>query len=299
MERDDAMLNSKEVARILDLSPDTVNEFARKSILPGFKKGRQWRFRKRDIASFKRQLRGDDSGLSAAGPRSVARASNGVPMPILESTTTPIRASSTTSFRTSTTGLRAYLLSAHRRGDPRANIPAGAKVLEVGVGTGLSLDAYPPHCQVTGVDLAPDMLEHAQEQIDRNGWRHITVMEMDAMDLKFAGQHVRLRHGVSRRQRRARRGALDARSAARLQARRHDRRDQPLPQPQQAAGGARPPAGADHAALGLAHARAATRSSAACRSSSSASTRPRALAVHDRRGAQQQGGAGRRQCRGS
>ena len=58
MERDDAMLNSKEVAHILDLSPDTVNEFARKSILPAVKKGRQWRFRRRDIASFKRQLRG-------------------------------------------------------------------------------------------------------------------------------------------------------------------------------------------------------------------------------------------------
>ena len=58
MERDDALLNSKDVARILDLSPDTVNEYARKSILPGTKKGRQWRFRRRDIASFKRQLRG-------------------------------------------------------------------------------------------------------------------------------------------------------------------------------------------------------------------------------------------------
>ena len=59
MERDDAILNSKDVARILDLSPDTVNEYARKSILPAFKKGRQWRFRKRDIALFKRQLRGE------------------------------------------------------------------------------------------------------------------------------------------------------------------------------------------------------------------------------------------------
>lgn len=58
MERDEGMLNSKEVARILDLSPDTVNEYARKSILPGVKKGRQWRFRRHDIASFKRQLRG-------------------------------------------------------------------------------------------------------------------------------------------------------------------------------------------------------------------------------------------------
>ena len=58
MEKDEAILNSKEVARILDMSPDTVNEFARKSILPAFKTGRQWRFRRRDIASFKRQLRG-------------------------------------------------------------------------------------------------------------------------------------------------------------------------------------------------------------------------------------------------
>jgi excisionase family DNA binding protein len=59
MEPDDTILNSKDVARLLDVSPDTVNEFARKSILPGFKKGRQWRFRKRDIAMFKRRLQGD------------------------------------------------------------------------------------------------------------------------------------------------------------------------------------------------------------------------------------------------
>ena len=55
---DDTLLNSKQVAEILDCSPDTVNEFARKSILPAFKRGRQWRFRRRDITSFKRQLRG-------------------------------------------------------------------------------------------------------------------------------------------------------------------------------------------------------------------------------------------------
>jgi len=58
LDTEDILLNSKEAARILDCSPDTVNEFARKSVLPGVKKGRQWRFRKRDITSFKRQLRG-------------------------------------------------------------------------------------------------------------------------------------------------------------------------------------------------------------------------------------------------
>jgi excisionase family DNA binding protein len=57
-DKDDILLNSREVAFLLDLSPDTVNEFARRNILPAFKKGRQWRFRKRDIASFKRHMRG-------------------------------------------------------------------------------------------------------------------------------------------------------------------------------------------------------------------------------------------------
>jgi phosphatidylethanolamine/phosphatidyl-N-methylethanolamine N-methyltransferase len=66
------------------------------------------------------------------------------------------------------------------------NIERGARVLEVGVGTGLSFNAYPAHCQVTGIDLAPEMLEQAQEKIDQNGWRHLQVMEMDALNLKFA-----------------------------------------------------------------------------------------------------------------
>jgi phosphatidylethanolamine/phosphatidyl-N-methylethanolamine N-methyltransferase len=63
------------------------------------------------------------------------------------------------------------------------DIPAGARVLELGVGTGLSLDAYPHHCSVTGVDLAPDMLERAQDRVNRNGWRHITLQQGDALNL--------------------------------------------------------------------------------------------------------------------
>jgi|GEM_PF-6135472 len=57
-DKDDILLNSREVAFLLDLSPDTVNELARRNVIPAFKKGRQWRFRKRDVTSFKRQLKG-------------------------------------------------------------------------------------------------------------------------------------------------------------------------------------------------------------------------------------------------
>lgn len=55
-EKDDILLNSRQVAELLDLSPDTVNELARRQVLPGVKRGRQWRFHRRDIVAFKRQL---------------------------------------------------------------------------------------------------------------------------------------------------------------------------------------------------------------------------------------------------
>jgi phosphatidylethanolamine/phosphatidyl-N-methylethanolamine N-methyltransferase len=64
-------------------------------------------------------------------------------------------------------------------------IPSGAKVLEVGAGTGTSFPAYPTHCEITGVDLAPDMLARARRKIQENGWTHLKVMEMNALDLQF------------------------------------------------------------------------------------------------------------------
>ena len=64
-------------------------------------------------------------------------------------------------------------------------IPRGAKVLEVGAGTGTSFPAYPTHCQVTGIDLAPDMLTRARQKIAENGWTHIRVLEMNALALDF------------------------------------------------------------------------------------------------------------------
>jgi len=64
-------------------------------------------------------------------------------------------------------------------------IPRGARVLELGVGTGASFPAYPPHCEVIGVDVAPDMLARAKEKIRDNGWTHLKVSKMDALNLDF------------------------------------------------------------------------------------------------------------------
>ena len=54
-EKEEVLLNSRQVAALLELSPDTVNELARKNILPGVKRGRQWRFCQQDITLFKKQ----------------------------------------------------------------------------------------------------------------------------------------------------------------------------------------------------------------------------------------------------
>lgn len=64
-------------------------------------------------------------------------------------------------------------------------IEPGASVLEVGVGTGLALSAYPTDCHVTGVDLAPDMLERARRKVEHEGWQHIDLAVGDAQELDF------------------------------------------------------------------------------------------------------------------
>lgn len=66
------------------------------------------------------------------------------------------------------------------------DLPAGATVLEVGVGTGTSFPAYPSHCRVTGIDQAPLMLARAREKIAQNNWHHLEVREMDALNLTFS-----------------------------------------------------------------------------------------------------------------
>ena len=60
------------------------------------------------------------------------------------------------------------------------------RVLEVGVGTGLSLPDYDKRLEIVGIDLSPDMLEKARERVASEDLGHVTGLhEMDAADLKF------------------------------------------------------------------------------------------------------------------
>ena len=59
------------------------------------------------------------------------------------------------------------------------------RVLEVGVGTGISLDAYPPYVRLVGIDASTDMLGHAVAKIKENAWGHMEVRQGDAQQLDF------------------------------------------------------------------------------------------------------------------
>ena len=62
----------------------------------------------------------------------------------------------------------------------------GQRVLDLGVGTGLSLPLYPHNVHVTGVDLSDSMLREAQRKVRQEGLDHVTLLEMDAGQLAFA-----------------------------------------------------------------------------------------------------------------
>ncbi len=60
------------------------------------------------------------------------------------------------------------------------------RVLEVGVGTGLSLPCYGSHLTITGIDLSPEMLAKAQDKVERKSLGNVVALhEMDASALAF------------------------------------------------------------------------------------------------------------------
>lgn len=64
------------------------------------------------------------------------------------------------------------------------------RVLEIGVGTGLSLHRYKGQLDVTGIDVSPDMLDKARLKVAEKGLTHVTrISEMDARTLAFPDDH--------------------------------------------------------------------------------------------------------------
>jgi phosphatidylethanolamine/phosphatidyl-N-methylethanolamine N-methyltransferase len=74
-----------------------------------------------------------------------------------------------------------------RRAAARAARAVGGKILEVGVGTGLSFDDYDASIEITGIDLSRPMLAKARAKMASGRYPYVKdVLEMDAHRMTFA-----------------------------------------------------------------------------------------------------------------
>lgn len=79
----------------------------------------------------------------------------------------------------------AFTRTGRRRLVAAANAGSGS-VLEVGVGTGLSLRHYARHLAVTGIDFSAEMLAKAEARVAAEGLTHVVALRrMDARALDF------------------------------------------------------------------------------------------------------------------
>ena len=69
----------------------------------------------------------------------------------------------------------------------RMDCRPGERILEVGVGTGLSLSLYPPNVEVTGIDLSREMLARARARRRRQRLNQVVALRlMNAEHMQFA-----------------------------------------------------------------------------------------------------------------
>ena len=70
-----------------------------------------------------------------------------------------------------------------------AAMACGPRILEAGVGTGLSLGYYRPDSEVYGVDLSEDMLRRARDKVASRGLSHVKSLQvMDVCRLGYADE---------------------------------------------------------------------------------------------------------------
>src|SRR3972149_5329885 len=65
------------------------------------------------------------------------------------------------------------------------NVKPNEKILEVGVGTGLSLPLYPKEVDITGIDISQEMLDKAEAKKQYYGLSNINLYNMDASSMNF------------------------------------------------------------------------------------------------------------------
>ena len=76
----------------------------------------------------------------------------------------------------------------------------GDRVLDLGIGTGMSLLDYDPGLRVTGLDLSAGMLAKARDKVGARGFTHVGLVQGNALATPFADatfDQVMISHTIS------------------------------------------------------------------------------------------------------
>ncbi len=65
------------------------------------------------------------------------------------------------------------------------DIQPGEKILEVGIGTGISLPLYPKYAGVVGIDISQDMIKQAEEKKQSLDFSNVRLCITDASKMAF------------------------------------------------------------------------------------------------------------------
>lgn len=80
------------------------------------------------------------------------------------------------------------------------NIADDDWVLDLGIGTGQSLNFYPRKGRVVGIDLSDGMLREARKKVRENDLNHVALVQANALQLPFPDDcfdHVFISHVIS------------------------------------------------------------------------------------------------------
>jgi len=86
------------------------------------------------------------------------------------------------------------------RGISHMAINPGDQVLDLGIGTGASLDFYPSHARIVGIDLSGGMLRECRKKLQQKRLAPAQLFQANALELPFrdnAFDHVFISHVIS------------------------------------------------------------------------------------------------------
>jgi phosphatidylethanolamine/phosphatidyl-N-methylethanolamine N-methyltransferase len=92
------------------------------------------------------------------------------------------------------------LVARQRRAIAELHLQPGDRVLDLGIGTGMTLLHYPRDVEVVGLDLSGGMLQRARQKVHEGGMSNVQLIQADALATPFADasfDHILITHVIS------------------------------------------------------------------------------------------------------